>query len=153
MWDSGPSQSRFARPAFGRRLAASKLRWPPCRMRADCDRLQTTHDATPGEPSKQLALCSIDPTALRANVRAHGVTMAPHGFNAYALGVLATRSLLLVLNPPQDLAERFVLLRKTFWPWGDEIATDLRFMRIPSGCLPAVALDAVEDATYDCFAT
>ena len=77
--------------------------------------------------------------------------MAPHGFNAYALGVLATRSLSLVLNPPQAL--RFVLLRKIFWPWGDEHATDLRLMRIPSGCLPADALDAVQDAADDRFAT
>ena len=107
------------------------------------------HQSNPG---LQLTLCSTDPTAFRANVRAHVNTMAHHGFNAHALGVLASRDISLFLNPPQDLADRYVMLRELFAPWGDALADDLRHTKITSECLPAAALSALV-TTGDCSAT
>ena len=103
-------------------------------------------------PGLQLAVCSTDPTAFRANVRAHVATMAPHGFNAHALGVLAARVISLFLQSPQDLEKRFVMLREVFSPWGDELADDISRTGLTSECLPAVALGAA-DVTGDCTAT
>ena len=103
-------------------------------------------------PGLQLALCSTDPTSFRTNVRAHIVTMAPHGFNAHALGVLASRAISLFLRSPQDLQKRFVMLREVFSPCGDELADDIDKMEITRECLPAVALGA-DDVTGDYRAT
>ena len=109
-------------------------------------------DTTKRTRGWQLALCSTDPTAFRVNVRAHVDIMERHGFNAHALGVLASRVISLFLDPPQELADRFVMLRRFFAPWGNELADDLSRTKIASECLPAVALWAL-DATGDCSAT
>ena len=44
-------------------------------------------------PGYKLALCTRAPEAFRANLHAHVATMGPLGFNAHALGVLASRNL------------------------------------------------------------
>ena len=90
-------------------------------------------------PGRQLVLCSTDPTAFRAKLQAHIDTMEPLGFNAHALGVMAARNLHLFLGSPQDLAARYVMLRKAFAPWGDELADSINRTAITSSCLPAVA--------------
>ena len=90
-------------------------------------------------PGSQLVPCSTDPVVMRAKLRAHVEAMAPLGFNAHALGVLASRSLHLFLGSPQDLAARYVMLRKAFAPWGDQLADSINRTAITSSCLPAVA--------------
>ena len=90
-------------------------------------------------PGRQLVLCSTDPTAFRAKLQAHIDTMEPLGFNAHALGVMAARNLHLFLGSPQDLAARYVMLRKAFAPWGDDLADSVERTKIPNTCLPAVA--------------
>ena len=94
-------------------------------------------------PGKQLILCSTDPVAFRANLRAHVDVMAPLGFNAYALGVLATRALALLYGTPEDLAAHYTALRTLFSPWGDQLADSLGRTNITSSCLPAVAADCM----------
>ena len=90
-------------------------------------------------PGYQLVPCSTDPVVMRAKLRAHVEAMAPLGFNAHALGVLAARSLHLLLGSPHDLAARYVMLRKAFAPWGDELADSVERTKISITCLPAVA--------------
>lgn len=100
----------------------------------------------PTRPGSQLVLCSTDPIAFRDNLRAHVATMAPLGFNAYALGLLAARDIALFVGSPQALAAHFVMLRSFFYPWGDELADDVRLTNITSLCLPAVAQNAIRAA-------
>ena len=64
------------------------------------------------------------------------------GFNAHALGVLATRNLHLFLAAPQALEAHIAMLRDVFGPCADELADDIRHAGITSACLPAVAHDA-----------
>ena len=66
--------------------------------------------------------------------------MAPFGFNAHALGLLALRYLATVMGTPQALADRFVMMRALFRPYGDELvdADGLRRTSITAACLPAV---------------
>ena len=91
----------------------------------------------------RLALCTREPEAFRANLHAHVTTMLPLGFNAHALGVLASRDLRLFLSTPQALAARFNMLREVFGPAADELAADIRRTGITPACLPAVAHDIV----------
>ena len=94
----------------------------------------------------KLAMCMRNPVALRANLREHIAPMKPLGFNAHALGRLASRSLPLLLASPQALAAHYGMLRDVFGPYADELATSLRATNITSHCLPAVARDAVHAA-------
>ena len=82
------------------------------------------------------------PGAFRTQLRAHVATMAPFGFNAHALGVLAAREPYAVLGSTNALAAQFAMLREVFQPWGDELAQDLGKTAITQECLPAVARDA-----------
>ena len=91
-------------------------------------------------------MCVRDPVALRANLREHVATMKPLGFNAHALGRLASRSLPLLLAAPQALAAHYSMLRDVFGPCADELAKCLGATNIMSHCLPAVAHDAVHAA-------
>ena len=68
--------------------------------------------------------------------------MEPLGFNAHALGVLATRHLMLILGKPQALAERYAMLRDVFGSCADELADDISRTDITPKCLPAIAHDA-----------
>ena len=95
-------------------------------------------------PGRQLVLCSTDPTAFRAKLQAHIDTMEPLGFNAHALGVMAARNLHLFLGCPQVLAARYVMLRKAFALWGDELADSINRTKIPNTCLPAVAISIAD---------
>ena len=92
------------------------------------------------KPSTQLALCIADPETFRANLLAHVDDVAQLGFNAHALGLLASRHLPTVMGTPQALADRFVMLRALFHPCGDELidADGLRRTNITAECLPAV---------------
>ena len=90
----------------------------------------------------QLALCSYHPADFRANLREHVATMAPLGFNAHALGVLAARHLSLFLGTPQALAAQYTMLRSVFHPWSDELADSVGKSIITPACLPAVVPDS-----------
>ena len=72
--------------------------------------------------------------------------MKPLGFNAHALGRLASRSLPLLLASPQALAAHYSMLRDVFGPCADDLATSLGATNIKLHCLPAVAHDAVHAA-------
>ena len=98
---------------------------------------------TSDKPDSRLALCYACPADFRVNLQEHVDAMAPFGFNAHALGLLAKRNMLLLLDPPDKLAAHFAMLRGFFRPWGDELAGDISQTRITSVCLPAVAHDAV----------
>ena len=80
--------------------------------------------------------------AFRSLLRKHVATMAPLGFNARALGVLAARQPYAVLGSTDALAAQFTMLREVFQPWSDELAQDLSRTDIARECLPAVAHDA-----------
>ena len=90
----------------------------------------------------QLVLCTREPSAFRAHLHAHVATMEPLGFNAHALGVLASRHLRLLLAKPQALAERYAMLRDVFGSCADDLADDIRRTDITPECLPAIAHDA-----------
>lgn len=92
-------------------------------------------------PGHQLALCNRDPAAFRASLDAHVAAMAPHGFNAHALGVLAVRNLRAILGSPEALAAQFVMLRGFFHPTSDELAAVLVESAITQACLPAAPPD------------
>ena len=65
--------------------------------------------------------------------------MKPLGFNAHALGRIASRWLRLLLGQPQALEAHYGMLRDVFGPCADELATSLRATNIKSECLPATA--------------
>ena len=80
-----------------------------------------------------------NPTSFCANLHAHVATMAPLGFNAAALGVVAHRSPATILGSPDALAAQFIMLRKFFSPWSDEVLHRVEgTTMIPSKCLPCV---------------
>ena len=87
-------------------------------------------------------MITTKPGAFRFQLRAHVATMAPFGFNAHALGVLAARHPYLVLGSPDAMAAQYAMLREVFQPWSDELAQDLSRTAITRECLPAVARDA-----------
>ena len=82
------------------------------------------------------------PVAFRSLLRQHVAAMAPLGFNARALGVLAAREPYAVLGSTDALAAQFAMLREVFQPCSDELAQDLSRTDITRECLPAVARDA-----------
>ena len=90
-------------------------------------------------PSFSLAPFTRDPASFRANLREHIATMKPLGFNAHALGKIASRVLRLLLGSPQSLAVHYAMLRDVFGPCADGLATSLRATNIKPECLPAVA--------------
>ena len=69
--------------------------------------------------------------------------MAPLGFNAHALGLLAKRSCHAIVGQPQALAAHVTMLRSHFHPWGDALADDISKTKITALCLPAVAPDTM----------
>ena len=93
-------------------------------------------------PGTQLALCSANPVAFRAQLQEHVITMAPLGFNANALGIMAMTHMMRLFGT-DDLAAQFTMLRNFFHPWGDELADDIRLTKITAACLPAVVHSAV----------
>ena len=108
----------------------------------DLKRARSFTSRRTGKLASALAICTREPETFRANLRAHVDTMGPLGFNAHALGVLASRNLHLFLSTPQALAARFGMLREVFGPAADELAADIRRTGITPACLPAVAHDA-----------
>ena len=65
-------------------------------------------------------------------------TMAPRGFTAAALGVLAARDVLVLLRDPDWLAVQFEMLRAFFAPYSDAPATVTTMTRGLRASLPAV---------------
>ena len=87
-------------------------------------------------------LCIVDPATFRFRVRAHVATMAPLGFNAHALGLLAVRDVSLLTGTTAALAAQYAMLRGFFQPWSDELVTDLHGRSgITPACLPAAPHD------------
>ena len=90
----------------------------------------------------QLMLCIADPAGFRSRLRAHVATMAPLGFNAHALGLLAVQDVSLLTGTTAALAAQYAMLRAFFQPWSDELVTDLHGgSGITQACLPAVPQD------------
>ena len=98
----------------------------------------------------QVALCTREPEWFRDNLLAHVAVMGALGFNANALGVLASRNPKRIVAPPKLLAARYTKLRGVFGPAADDLARGtLSHTGITPACLPAVAhdtLDAAEQA-------
>ena len=92
-------------------------------------------------PASQLAVCTREPVLWRAQLRELIANMAPLGFNAHALGLMAMHNLHLFLAAPQALAAHVAMLRDVFGPCADELADDIRHTDITPACLPAVAHD------------
>ena len=114
--------------------------------------LKRLHQSVPRPSSAKHQLGDVRtwlPDTLRAHLREHIATMKPLGFNAHALGCLASRSLRLLLGSPQALEAHYSMLRDVFGPCADDLATSLRATNIKSDCLPAVAHDAVYAAAAD----
>ena len=65
-------------------------------------------------------------------------TMAPRGFTAAALGVLAARDARVLFRDPDWLAVQFEMLRAFFAPYSDAPATVTRMTRGLQASLPAV---------------
>ena len=99
--------------------------------------------------STKLALCLRYPEEFDNLLCAHVATMGPLGFNAHALGVMATRNLHLFLVAPQALEAHIAMLRDVFGPFADELADDIRRTDITPACLPAVAHTASNSSGAD----
>ena len=98
-------------------------------------------------PRQKLAFCTRDPEWFRANLHAHVTVMGGLGFNAHALGVLASRNPIRIMTAPDSLAARYTMLRGAFGPAADELYRGtLSRTGITPACLPAVAHD-MPDAT------
>ena len=107
------------------------------------------HMAPKAPPSTKLALFVRNPEEFDNLLCAHVATMGPLGFNAHALGVMATHNLHLFMAAPQALAAHVAMLRDVFGPCADELADDIRHTNITPACLPAVAHDAPNSSGAD----
>ena len=72
--------------------------------------------------------------------------MAPHGFTAAALGVLAARDVRVLLRELDWLAVQFEMLRAFFAPHGDALTALPKGSKITRACLPAVVAGAEHGA-------
>ena len=94
---------------------------------------------------QRLIFCE-PPQRFREHLCAHVDTMAPHGFTAAALGVLAARDVRVLLREPDWLAVQFEMLRAFFAPYGDALTAVPRGSKITRACLPAVVPGAKHGA-------
>ena len=88
--------------------------------------------------SMQRDLFCSSPRRFLERLKMHVTTMAPRGFTAAALGVLAARDVRVLLRDPDWLAVQFEMLRAFFAPYGDAPATVTRMTRGLQASLPAV---------------
>ena len=86
----------------------------------------------------QRELFCAQPERFRRHVRAHVAAMAPHGFNAAAVGALTARDARLLLRDADWPAVQFEMLRAFFAPYGDAPATIVRMTKGLRASLPAV---------------
>ena len=86
---------------------------------------------------QRLIFCE-NPQLFHERLLAHIDTMAPHGFTAAALGVLAARDVRVLLREPDWLAVQFEMLRAFFAPYGDALIAVPPRSTITRACLPAV---------------
>ena len=84
---------------------------------------------------RELFCDSLDRFLERLNLLV--TTMAPRGFTAAALGVLAARDARVLFRDPDWLAVQFEMLRAFFAPYSDAPATVTRMTRGLQASLPA----------------
>ena len=88
--------------------------------------------------SMQRELFCAQPDRFLGRLSMHVTTMAPRGFTAAALGVLAARDARVLFRDPDWLAVQFELLRAFFAPYSDAPATVNKMTRGLQASLPAV---------------
>ena len=103
----------------------------------------------PNSTSSQLAVCMREPQSFRSHMLEHVAIMKPLGFNAHALGVMASRNLHLFLAAPRALEAQYNMLRDVFGSCADELADDISHTGILPACLPAVAHDVTITPSVD----
>ena len=91
-----------------------------------------------GNDSMQRELFCTQPDRFLARLEMLVTTMAPRGFTAAALGVLAARDARVLLRDPDWLAVQFEMLRAFFAPYSDAPATVSRMTRGLQASLPAI---------------
>ena len=91
---------------------------------------------TKGSMHRELFYAS--PRRFLERLKMHVTTMAPRGFTAAALGVLAARDARVLFRDPDWLAVQFEMLRAFFAPYSDTPATVTRMTRGLQASVPAV---------------
>ena len=88
--------------------------------------------------SMQRELFCAQPDSFLDRLNMLVTTMAPRGFTAAALGVLAARDARVLFRDPDWLAVQFEMLRAFFAPYSDAPATVTKMTRGLQASLPAV---------------
>ena len=94
--------------------------------------------STSGNGSMQRDLFCASPRHFLERMKTHVTTMAPRGFTAAALGVLAARDARVLFRDPDWLAVHFEMLRAFFAPYSDAPAAVRMMTRGLQASLPAV---------------